>query len=169
MAFSSFKYRKNKFKSALFVAVQVILIVLYFILPEALQFRFHTAIEFLGWLITAAGLFFILWATITLGRNISPFPTPLPQAQLVTQGIFRHIRHPIYTGLMVAFTGISVAQESLTKLLFLGVFMLFFFLKSSFEEQLLLERFPEYKNYRDRTGRFLPKCTGSRDKTADPV
>lgn len=93
---------------------------------------------------------------IDLGGALTPLPHPRDDADLVEDGVYARVRHPIYGGLIVASFGWGLLWASLTALALAAVLALFFVLKSSREEAWLLERFPAYAAYRRRTRRFLP-------------
>jgi protein-S-isoprenylcysteine O-methyltransferase Ste14 len=93
---------------------------------------------------------------LQLNKNISPFPTPKDSASLLRNGLYKFMRHPIYTGIILLFSGYSVYQNSFYKLLVSVVLVILFYLKSNYEEQRLQEKFPDYKRYKSKTGRFFP-------------
>jgi protein-S-isoprenylcysteine O-methyltransferase Ste14 len=66
------------------------------------------------------------------------------------------MRHPIYSGIIFLFSGYSVYQNSVYKLLISLLLVILFYLKSNYEEQRLAQKFPDYKQYRSKTGRFFP-------------
>lgn len=91
-----------------------------------------------------------------LGRNISPWPHPHDSNRLVTHGIYRHLRHPLYASLISFAAGWALWSQSWAALL-AGV-LLFIVLrtKAGREEQFLLRRHPGYEEYTRSTGSFLP-------------
>lgn len=93
---------------------------------------------------------------VDLGRNLTPVPYPRDGAQLVENGVYAMVRHPIYGGLIVTALGWGLVAASPLALLFGGGLALFFELKSRREEAWLLERFPGYGAYRARTRRLIP-------------
>lgn len=95
-------------------------------------------------------------ALLQLNKNLSPFPTPKESASLLQNGLFKYMRHPIYTGIILLFLGYSVSQNSVYKLLISLLLVILFYLKSNYEEQLLEQKFPDYKQYRNKTGMFFP-------------
>ncbi|MBB6018361.1 methyltransferase family protein [Deinococcus radiopugnans] len=92
----------------------------------------------------------------SLGRNLSALPEPLDGAQLVTTGLYGHIRHPIYSGLVALGLGWGVLRGSPGALGWTAALATLFHFKASREETALLARFPEYAAYRKRTKRFVP-------------
>ncbi|MDV6375985.1 methyltransferase family protein [Deinococcus arenicola] len=92
----------------------------------------------------------------TLGRNLSPLPEPLDTAELVTTGLYAHVRHPIYSGLLALGLGWGVLRGSAGALGWTVALAALFHFKSEREEKALLARFPGYAAYRERTRRFVP-------------
>lgn len=104
-------------------------------------------------LLILAGIAFALWSLLVLGRSISL----LPQARrLVTKGPYALVRHPLYLGEMVAVAGIALQYLSPWALLLVGVSWMFQFLRMTFEERVLQQSFPEYKDYMAHTARLVP-------------
>jgi protein-S-isoprenylcysteine O-methyltransferase Ste14 len=110
-----------------------------------------------AWVLAAAGALLGLWA-LSSNRpgNFNIRPTPRDGGQLVQQGPYRWIRHPMYSaviacGLACAWAGSSVWGWS-------GVVALVAVLatKARFEERWMLAEHPGYAAYRTRTGCFLP-------------
>ncbi|QFP78012.1 isoprenylcysteine carboxylmethyltransferase family protein [Deinococcus sp. AJ005] len=92
----------------------------------------------------------------TLGRNLSPLPEPLDTSELVTTGLYAHVRHPIYSGLLTLGLGWGVLRGSPGALGWTAALAPLFHFKSAREEKALLVRFPDYAAYRKRTKRFVP-------------
>jgi protein-S-isoprenylcysteine O-methyltransferase Ste14 len=104
----------------------------------------------LGWIVTAVGAALAVWAGVTMGHSLSPFPRPPRGAELVDRGPFRVLRHPLYVGGTLFFAGLSLVFSvyALALTALLGVFWI---AKARLEERHLLARFPEYAAYRRRT------------------
>ena len=118
--------------------------------------------SWLGWL--GAGLLalatILLWkAHADLGKNWSPSIQILPEHRLVSEGIYRAIRHPIYAAVWLS----VIAQALLLSNWIVGPLGMLFFLpvyvtRVPREEQMMLEQFgEEYRTYMQQTGRLLPR------------
>jgi protein-S-isoprenylcysteine O-methyltransferase Ste14 len=103
-----------------------------------------------GWVPAAVGLVVIVWAAVTMGSSLSPFPRPPRDAELVDRGPFRFLRHPIYVGGVLFFAGLSLVF-SVYGLALTAALAAFWIAKARLEERHLLARFPEYAEYRRRT------------------
>jgi protein-S-isoprenylcysteine O-methyltransferase Ste14 len=98
----------------------------------------------------------IFLALLQLKKNLSPFPTPKETTTLLQNELYKYSRHSIYTGIIILFTGYSVYQNSFYKLGISLLLMLLFYFKSNYEELRLEQKFPDYKLYRNKTGKFFP-------------
>ncbi len=79
---------------------------------------------------------------------------------LVERGLYRFVRHPSYTGMILAYIGIGIASNSYPFLVLLVLSTsAVLYLRTIREERFLTRTVPGYRNYRNRTGRFLPKFT----------
>ncbi len=147
-------------KDKIYVLLQFLVFVAWLFELENLKFRLSENLHYLGLIVAGIGFILILVALVQIGSKISPFPSPMQGAKLVTSGAFAFARHPIYAGVLFAAFGLSVWLGSGYKLLISLLLYLIFFLKSRYEEKRLLEIFPEYEIYRRNTGRFFPKFKG---------
>jgi protein-S-isoprenylcysteine O-methyltransferase Ste14 len=109
-----------------------------------------TGVTRLGYVIAALGLALAVWAGVTMGQSLSPFPKPRRRAELVDHGPFRVLRHPIYVGGALFFAGLSLVFSA-WGLALTAVLAVFWLAKARLEERHLLARFPEYAEYRRRT------------------
>ena len=94
---------KNFFKAAyevILVFLQFFIISLHFFqwefIPEKQIIQVTPFSYFVGFLIIILGFIILLFAIKDLGRNLSPFPRPINNSNLVTTGIYRFTRHPMY-------------------------------------------------------------------------
>lgn len=127
------------------------------------DYRLPTWTGAVGAAIFAAGLWLQWRARVDLGHNLRPTAVPTSETKegtssLVTDGAYRHIRHPIYAGHWLA----AIAQALLLHNWIAGWAGLILILpmyryRVRREEQNMLERFgEEYRRYMDRTGRVFP-------------
>ncbi len=115
------------------------------------------AVYFTGFGISVAGALFAIWARLTLGRNWSGRPSLMAGHELVTSGPYALARHPIYTGLVLAFAGTVLAIGEWRGVLGVLIVLLAFLIKIHDEEQLMLQAFPEtYPQYRRRVKALIP-------------
>jgi protein-S-isoprenylcysteine O-methyltransferase Ste14 len=105
-------------------------------------------IRWLGAPLIAAGLALAVWGVRSLGRSLTPGTEPLPGAPLVTSGAYAHVRHPIYTGIVLGLAGYTLAWSNWTFALVVGLLTLAYFNgKAKAEERWLVQRYPSYVSY----------------------
>ncbi|HEY3841463.1 MAG TPA: isoprenylcysteine carboxylmethyltransferase family protein [Bryobacteraceae bacterium] len=114
-------------------------------------------IRVVGLALYTAGLLFAITARIQLGRNWSDIEKSRVVAghELVARGVYRYIRHPIYTGDLMLLAGFELALNSW---LVAGVAAVALYVRGQAvsEESKLLASLPGYDRYSRETGRFLP-------------
>jgi protein-S-isoprenylcysteine O-methyltransferase Ste14 len=88
------------------------------------------------------------WSLGLIRRSLSLFPAPTSDALLVRKGPFRLVRHPIYLAVVLGTIGVALVALNPSALVVALVFVPFFMAKSGHEEDLLMERFFEYREYR---------------------
>ena len=115
-----------------------------------------------GWVGTAvfAGAIFMLWRSHSdLGRNWSATLRITGQHSLVTSGVYRHVRHPMYTAhlLWAIAQGLMLANW-IAGWAFLVLSIPLYVVRIPKEEKMMLEHFSEqYRAYMSRTGRLIPR------------
>ena len=118
----------------------------------ALDTRYLPALPALivpGLALTAAGVLFCVVARLYLGQNWSATATIKQDHELIRNGPYGLVRHPIYTGQLIAALGTAVALGDIRDLLALPLVIVGFWLKSRSEERLLMSNFGErYAAYR---------------------
>ncbi len=100
----------------------------------------------------AAGL---LAASRHLGRALTPLPQPNGQG-LAAHGLYRWVRHPIYTSVLVICLGAAVGAGKLQVYAVVLALVVFFAFKARLEERYLLRAYEGYAAYAATTGRFVP-------------
>jgi len=113
----------------------------------------------LGWIaaaIVVLGICFAIWARLTLGKNWSPKPSMKERHELVTNGPYAYVRHPIYTGMLLAVFGTALTG-SYFAIMVLVLASVVFLSRIPREEKIMLDLFPnEYPSYQARTKRLIP-------------
>jgi len=109
-----------------------------------------------GAILVVTGLGMALLSYRALGRNFRIYAAPRRSGTLVQSGIYAWVRHPMYTGVIIMFAGYWLFWGSLLSIPLWLAFSILYVVKAAKEEQVLIERFPEYEEYRKHTGRFLP-------------
>ncbi len=111
----------------------------------------------LGAALTLAGLLFAIWARLYLGKNWSGLVTVKHDHELIRTGPYRFVRHPIYSGILLALVGTVVCRRNLWGFLGVALVWLGLWLKSRMEERFMVETFgAQYQDYRRATGAILP-------------
>ena len=114
--------------------------------------------EWLGVLLTAAGIGVAFWARWHLGTNWSGVVTLKEGHELIRTGPYRTIRHPIYTGILLALLGTAITLGHVRALLMVAIVWLSFYLKARREESFLSQEFgPGFAEHKQHTGMFLPR------------
>ena len=117
-------------------------------------------IETVALFLVLIGMIFIQCAVRHLGNNRDDFWTAQYKPKirtLVQVGPYRYIRHPIYTGMFITFTGLLILFFHLTTLAITATYFISVIYTAISEEKFMLTRFPEYSEYTKRTGMFFPK------------
>ena len=97
-----------------------------------------------------------LAGAISLGRNLSPLPKPSSRTRLVQTGIYRFMRHPLYTAVFCGSMGWALVWRSWPALLAAWALAPVLAAKARREERWLRQQFPEYAAYEQRVRRFIP-------------
>lgn len=109
-----------------------------------------------GTVLCAVGLLLMLLAFASIRWSIQIAPEPRVGAQLVTRGVYKRLRHPIYTAILVLVVGLLLRKPTVAMAIMAAVVIAFLVVKARFEETLLLVRYPEYAEYRTRTWGIVP-------------
>ncbi len=108
--------------------------------------------------LTAAGLLFAIWARLYLGQNWSGLVTVKIEHELVRTGPYRFVRHPIYSGIILALTGTVLCRRNLWGFAGVALVWLGFWMKSRLEERFMVQTFgSQYEEYRRTTGALVPR------------
>ncbi len=114
------------------------------------------ALQIVGLVLVVAGLGLAVWARIYLGRNWGMPMTEKDEPELITAGPYRFVRHPIYSGLLLAMVGSALATN-LVWLIFLVVLGSYFVYSARVEECNMTRTFPRaYPGYKAQTKMLIP-------------
>lgn len=107
-------------------------------------------------LLAALGLIGLSMAFLRGGQALSALPRPLATGSLVAAGPYRFIRHPIYSGLILAGIAVALIRVSLLVALLTLALAIVLDLKRRREEAWLLDRYSDYTAYRAHTKALVP-------------
>lgn len=104
----------------------------------------------------AAGITLLLAAAYGLREVLRISPEPKGGGSLVTSGVYRWFRHPMYTAIVLAVMGVWLREPSAALAMAGCALVAFLLAKARFEERLLAERYPYYRAYRAGTWGVIP-------------
>lgn len=111
-----------------------------------------------GLALTAVGVGTSIWARLSLGSNWSGMVTLKKDHELIRSGLYRWIRHPIYTGILLGMIGTAMIRAHLGGWIGIVVVLAAFYFKARREERFLREEFGAgFEEHLRHTGMFLPK------------
>ena len=110
----------------------------------------------IGVILCGAGVAFAIWARVYLGRNWGMPMTLRVDPELVTSGPYTLVRHPIYTGILLAMLG-SIFADGLPWIVAFIFFGIYFIYSAKTEEKAMTKQFPnEYPAYMERSKMLIP-------------
>lgn len=123
-----------------------------FVFPES------SVLRYMGLALFVSGVALRAWAFIYLGRFFSIFLTIQKGHRLVTDNIYKHVRHPSYTGLLVRSLGVALVFRSIVGLFAWLMLLIFILVRIGREEKVLTTEFgAEWEAYKRRTpSRLVP-------------
>ena len=135
------------------VFLQFFIIILHFFkwefIPEKQIIQVTPFSYFVGFLIIIIAFIILLVAIKDLGRNLSPFPRPIKNSNLVNKGIYRFTRHPMYYSLIFISFGVFITKLSIYYLFLSTSLGLIIKFKIALEEQYLKNKFKNYLLYKN--------------------
>ena len=110
-----------------------------------------------GIALVVAGLIIRVVAAVTLRRFYSSTLVIRSDHQLITHGIYRFVRHPIYLGVLVSVIGMPVVASSLVGLLIMLILIPVILNRIRLEERMLAAEFGDsYRAYKKTTRKLIP-------------
>lgn len=142
--------RPESFRSALYVMMQLVFIILIFI--TGVNYPSNKALLAIYVLFILLGI----WSIFTMRFRFNVSPEPIREVNLVSNGPYRFIRHPMYTS-VIGLTACLIADEfSIARLVYWILLTAILIFKLSYEEKLLCKKFATYTEYRRKTKRLIP-------------
>ncbi len=152
---------KIQLKIFLKTAYEIILVFLQFLIislhffqwefiPRKQIIQVSTLSYLIGFLIIIIAFIILLIAIKDLGRNLSPFPRPIKNSNLVTIGIYRFTRHPMYYSLIFISFGVFIIKLSIYYLFLSISLVLIIKFKIALEEKYLNNKFKNYLLYKNK-------------------
>ena len=103
------------------------------------------------------GMLLVIVSALQMGpRSYSSSTRPRASNVLVRRGVYRYVRHPIYTGLLIVSLAFFLSRPTLVVGAAYLLLALVTNVRAGIEEKMLEERYPEYAEYRRRTKRYVP-------------
>ncbi|MCC6369970.1 MAG: isoprenylcysteine carboxylmethyltransferase family protein [Bacteroidia bacterium] len=139
----------------IYVSIQIILLIIFFVPIIPASFQLISVVKYLGAIISFLGFFIIIVSILQLNKNLTPFPTPKESGELINTGLYKFVRHPIYSGIFLATIGIAFYTGSYWQLTISFILLILFYFKSNYEESLLIQKYSNYKEYMKNTRKFF--------------
>ena len=143
----------------LLVLGQFVLLALVVLLPRGAAWTLPIAIARAAQVAAGVAIVLMIVAATALGRGLTAAPLPNSHAELRTGGLYRFVRHPIYSGLLLLAVALTLTSGSLWTASACAALVVLINAKARWEERHLARRFPGYAAYAARTPRFVPGPT----------
>jgi protein-S-isoprenylcysteine O-methyltransferase Ste14 len=148
--------KANTINAWLFVAVQAIILGLLVFLDTSFGLDIKR-FELIGTVLEWLGGLGILLSAITIRSSLTAVPLPKQNAKLGTTGLYKYVRHPMYTSVLLLSLGIALVSGNDIKYLLVGGLLALFYYKSVYEEKHLRAKFSNYQEYAKTVPRFFPR------------
>jgi protein-S-isoprenylcysteine O-methyltransferase Ste14 len=158
---AAFSMKRGRVPPSRELRIRALVIVVAILLARVGVFRGHSLntdlwLGGLGLALFALGLGFACWARLHIGRNWGTPMTQKDEPELVTSGPYHLVRHPIYSGILVAGVGTAVALSWLW-LIAVALAGAYFLYSATVEERYLITQFPDtYPAYKRSTKMLVP-------------
>ena len=139
-----------------FVLVQLALLAAVFLLQAGHAWTPPGWLSDAAHVLSLAGLAVVAAGLVNLGRSATPLPVPVENGELRQTGLYRFVRHPIYSGVMTLAVGSAIGSGSIAIASSAAALVGWLTVKARWEERRLAARYPGYAAYAARTPRFIP-------------
>ena len=160
------KKPKNKFSLSIFkmisklIHVTTIIIVCDSVLIDnflGLEFHDNLLFTYIGISISTIAISLFISSKITLGKNYSPCYDQRKPKNITSSGLYKYVRHPIYSSNILLLIGTFMISGSYLMLVNIFILSFFYTISAYREEKYLITNFNYYNGYSKKTGMFLPK------------
>ena len=126
-------------------------------LPFKISMHLPNVIRYLGISFIIIGIGLAGYAVVSLKSNLKPSPRPRVGGSLITTGLYSIVRHPAYSGIVIAALGYSLWKNDAIRCVLTVALLIFFDFKSKIEEKWLEKTYSEYRNYKKQVAKkFIP-------------
>ena len=150
---SSFKYLHHLIRYS-----SLVIITLSFLHPVSYLFiAFHSLYTlYMGMAISAIATVLFISAKVSLGKNYSPCYDSYIPNDIIQNGLYKYIRHPIYLSNLILLSGVFISCGSFLMLINIGVLFIYYVISAFIEEKALIRSYPKYQTYQNQTSMFIP-------------
>lgn len=148
--------RRDRVVAWAILAVQLILLAAVFLLPRGSTWSVPAWVSAGAAVLATVGLVVVVVGLVQLGRSVTPLPIPVTGGKLRTTGLYRWVRHPVYSGLMALAVGSAIPSGSVAVAVAAVALVAWLRFKAGWEEPRLARRYSGYAAYAARTPRFIP-------------
>ena len=158
---AAFSMKRGRVPWSRELRIRAVIVVVAILLVRLGVFRGHRIdtdpwLAGIGLALFALGLGFAIWARLHIGRNWGTPMTQKEEPELVTSGPYRFVRHPIYSGILLAGVGTALALSWLW-LAAVALAGIYFVYSATVEERFLAAQFPDaYPAYKRSTKMLVP-------------
>ena len=162
---AAFNVKKSAPRNARWFAIRILFFVIFVVVVRSSIFtnfdaafiaHSSSALGFIGTVLCAGGIALAIWARVYLGENWGMPSTTKEDTELVTSGPYKYIRHPIYSGVILAMLGSAFAGDGIWLIVFI-IFTLYYIYNARIEESNMMWVFPEqYREYKKKTKMLIP-------------
>ena len=137
------------------MAIQVVLLLLLVFADASFGFEVRKFIT-IGKLFEWSGGLGILVSAYSIRTSLTALPIPKEHGQLATNGLYRYVRHPMYSSVLLLTLGIALLSGHGFKYGLVIALAWLFYYKTVYEERYLAQKYLAYKVYAKKTARFIP-------------
>lgn len=122
-----------------------------------LEFHDNEIYMYIGISLSIIAISLFISSKISLGNNYSPCYDQRIPASMTTSGLYKYIRHPIYSSNILLLIGVLLISGSYIIVINIFILSLYYIISAYREEKYLINKFSYYNIYSKKTGMFIPK------------